>query len=821
MRCAQPFIPIASGRLGKQILELRGFGLADFSKHIADKYSGAELGKFKFPTLTLLPRVSRSWNVFNITHIFKNQVISVPLSTTQLNLNLNILLFLNTVVQRFVGGESKPQDLHSTRFTFSNNSTVSITKTSLSRLYQQVHTRLMQFFASRESKSQISQSGEWTFSQSNTILITQTSLPQLNQLENIEVRQKEQSNQAVLSFQKKSDAIAVKLPSSFDLQQSESNTPPTQNLQLEIPASQFQIFISRSQSSTLLTEKKKPVLIHLLNMNQITSTVERTSQLIQRLQNTETQTILQYRKLATHSIVFYNTLSPRITREKIPISSISQIANITYQTQQSTNVFNNISRQQIASRESKSQISQSGEWTFSQSNTILITQTSLPQLNQLENIEVRQKEQSNQAVLSFQKKSDAIAVKLPSSFDLQQSESNTPPTQNLQLEIPASQFQIFISRSQSPTLLTEKKKPVLIHLLNMNQITSTVEGTSQLIQRLQNTETQTILQYRKLATHSIVFYNTLSPRITRGKIPASSISQIANITYQTQQSTNVFNNISRQQIVSRESKSQISQSGGGTFSQSNTILITQTSLPQLNQLENIEVSQKEQSNQAVLSFQKKSDAIAVESPSSFGLQQPESNTSPTQNLQLEIPASQAQIFVSRSQSSTLLTENKKPVLIHLSNMNQITSTVEKTSQLIQRLQSIETQTISQYRKLATNYTNSQEELSLAPHHTRTRSLSTHLQSSEDLVLHQQVDRTTIKNQPKQNYPNTLTMEFVQPKANISTVQNDRENKVKGKNDIVKQVQTDIPTINVNRIAEQVYQLIEKKLKIERQRRGML
>ncbi|MFN6569603.1 hypothetical protein [Dendronalium sp. ChiSLP03b] len=618
MRCAQLFIPIASGRLEKQILELRCFGLADFSKHIADKYSGAELGKFKFPTLTLLQRVSSLLNVFNTTQIFPNQVISPPPSTTKRNLNLNILIFLNTVVQRFVEVKSKPQNLHSTRFTFSNNSTISITRTS-------------------------------------------------------------------------------------------------------------------------------------------------------------------------------SQLDPRV-----------YIGG-------------------------KSQISQSGGWTFSQSSTILISKTSLPQLNQLENMEVRQKQQTSQAVLSFQNKSDAFAVESPSSFSLQQSENNTRPTQNLQLEESASPAQIFIWRSPSPTLLTENQKPLLVHLPNMNQITSTVEGTSQFIQRLQSIETQTILQFRKVATNSSLFYNALTPSITRGNIAASLISHSANINYQTQQNTSLFNNILMQKVASRESKSQIYQLGEWTFSQSSTILISKTSLPQLNQLENMGMRQKQQTSQAVLLFQNKSNAFAVESSGSFSLQQSESNTLPTQNLQLEKSASPAQILVSRSPSPTLLTENQKPLLIHLANTNQITSTVKGTSQFIQRLQSIETQTSLQYKKVATNSTNSEDNLSLAPHYIRTRRLSKYLQSSENL-LHQQVDNNTNKNQLKLNSsPNTLTMEFVQPKANIFPVPNNQENqlenhqdkKVKVKNDLIKQMQTDTPTINVNHIAEQVYQLIEKKIKIERQRRGML
>ncbi|WGV27998.1 hypothetical protein [Halotia branconii] len=613
MRCAQPFISIASGRLEKQILELRCFGLADFSKHIVDKYSGAELGKFKFPTLTLLQRVSSLGNVFNTTQIFPNQITSSPHSTTKLN--LNILVFLNTVIQRFVEGKSKPENLHSTRFTFSNNSTISITRTS-SQLDPRVHIG------------------------------------------------------------------------------------------------------------------------------------------------------------------------------------------------------------------SKSQISQPGGWTFLQSSTILISKTSLPQFNQLENMGVRQKQQTSQAVLLFQNKSDAFTVESPSSFSLQQSENNTRPTQNLQLEKSASPDQIFIWRSPNPTLLTKNQKPLLIHLANLNQITSTVKGTSGLIQKLQSIETQTILQFRKIATNSSVFYNALIPSITRGNIAASLISQSANINYQTQQNTNLFKNILMQKMASRESKSQIYRSGGWTFSQNSTILISKTSLPQFNQLENMGVRQKQQTSQAVLSFQNQSDAIAVESPSSFSLQQSENNTLPTQNLQLEESASPAQIFVSRSPNPTLLTENKKPLLIHLANMNQITSTVEGTFQFIQRLQSLETQTSLQYKKVATN---SEDDLSLAPHYIRTKRLSKYLQSYENL-FHQQVDNNTNKNQIKLNSsPNALTMEFVQPKANIFPVPNNQENKlenhqekkVKVKNDLIKQVQTDIPTINVNYIAEQVYQLIERKIKIERQRRGML
>ncbi|MEH1954615.1 MAG: hypothetical protein V7K99_13065 [Nostoc sp.] len=225
--------------------------------------------------------------------------------------------------------------------------------------------------------------------------------------------------------------------------------------------------------------------------------------------------------------------------------------------------------------------------------------------------------------------------------------------------------------------------------------------------------------------------------------------------------------------------------------------------------------QKEQLSQPDLLLPPKSDAVAVEIPELFRQLQPENITYRTHSVDLEKPNSQPE-------SPALLIENKKYTLVHLANINRIASTIERTSHLIQRLQTIETQTILQYRKAANNSPNFQDEL-IAPHHIRTRRLSKILPSSENIILEKHIDNTAVKNQPKSaSYPNTGAMELVKPQANIASIQTNQENKVEVKNDLTNRKQNDLnmPIIDVNGLADKVYQVIERKIKVERQRRGM-
>ncbi|MEH1771556.1 hypothetical protein [Nostoc sp.] len=352
---------------------------------------------------------------------------------------------------------------------------------------------------------------------------------------------------------------------------------------------------------------------------------------------------------------------------------------------------------------------------------------------------------------------------------------------------------------------------------------------------------------RKL--HTALFNNTVMPRfvqresksktfqsgrwtllpsstilITRTKIPNLFVHPPEAFTNQKHSPREVLLNSIEQTISLDKSKSQPQSllPGKLTFSPSsaisltkNTVLITRASLPQFSLQVNIGMRQKEQLSQPDLLLPPKSDAVAVEIPELFRQLQPENITYRTHSVDLEKPNSQPE-------SPALLIENKKYTLVHLANINRIASTIERTSHLIQRLQTIETQTILQYRKAANNSPNFQDEL-IAPHHIRTRRLSKILPSSENIILEKHIDNTAVKNQPKSaSYPNTGAMELVKPQANIASIQTNQENKVEVKNDLTNRKQNDLnmPIIDVNGLADKVYQVIERKIKVERQRRGM-
>ncbi|MEH2188560.1 MAG: hypothetical protein V7K64_20695 [Nostoc sp.] len=312
--------------------------------------------------------------------------------------------------------------------------------------------------------------------------------------------------------------------------------------------------------------------------------------------------------------------------------------------------------------------------------------------------------------------------------------------------------------------------------------------------------------------------------ITRTKIPNLFVHPPEAFTNQKHSPREVLLNSIEQTISLDKSKSQPQSllPGKLTFSPSsaisltkNTVLITRASLPQFSLQVNIGMRQKEQLSQPDLLLPPKSDAVAVEIPELFRQLQPENITYRTHSVDLEKPNSQPE-------SPALLIENKKYTLVHLANINRIASTIERTSHLIQRLQTIETQTILQYRKAANNSPNFQDEL-IAPHHIRTRRLSKILPSSENIILEKHIDNTAVKNQPKSaSYPNTGAMELVKPQANIASIQTNQENKVEVKNDLTNRKQNDLnmPIIDVNGLADKVYQVIERKIKVERQRRGM-
>lgn len=109
MRCTKTYIP-KTQRLGKQIFELCQGGLSSpsFSQYIVSKYSGSKLTKFKFAILTLLKKNNQN-SIENVTQILKSEVINAAHTPTELEVNLNLFFFWNTAVQRLLKEENKYQ----------------------------------------------------------------------------------------------------------------------------------------------------------------------------------------------------------------------------------------------------------------------------------------------------------------------------------------------------------------------------------------------------------------------------------------------------------------------------------------------------------------------------------------------------------------------------------------------------------------------------------------------------------------------------------------------------------------------------------------
>ncbi|MCG8364049.1 MAG: hypothetical protein MJA27_12050 [Pseudanabaenales cyanobacterium] len=164
------------------------------------------------------------------------------------------------------------------------------------------------------------------------------------------------------------------------------------------------------------------------------------------------------------------------------------------------------------------------------------------------------------------------------------------------------------------------------------------------------------------------------------------------------------------------------------------------------------------------------------------------------------------------------------------NMSRTISTFERQFNLVQRQQSIETKSILQSGEMALH---SRDELSLEPHHIRTNRLNQQrLQInqpssiSEELVLARQINNAAAINQSRQGdyaFSKATAMEFAQSKSMATPIWSNQASQVDRKKGWEKQRQTnfDLPNIEVNRLADQVYQMIERKIKIERHRRGLL
>ena len=176
-----------------------------------------------------------------------------------------------------------------------------------------------------------------------------------------------------------------------------------------------------------------------------------------------------------------------------------------------------------------------------------------------------------------------------------------------------------------------------------------------------------------------------------------------------------------------------------------------------------------------------------------------------------------------------LKQTSTSMLIHSVKMSRIISTLESKFNLFQRQQNIETTSILQSRKTSLNY---YDDLSLSPHHIhRRRSNQQRLlinelsPTSEEFIFRRQVDHTAANNQSPRNYAfsQATAMEFAQSQVIAKPISSRQESEMDRKNNWEKQRKANFspPSIDINRLTDQVYQAIERKIKIERQRRGLL
>ena len=152
----------------------------------------------------------------------------------------------------------------------------------------------------------------------------------------------------------------------------------------------------------------------------------------------------------------------------------------------------------------------------------------------------------------------------------------------------------------------------------------------------------------------------------------------------------------------------------------------------------------------------------------------------------------------------------------------IRTAYERKFNLISKLHNIETQSILQHR----NNANNSEILNFAPHHIRTKQW----EQSSETPIRQKADNNRLENQqdPQHRlYSNTPELELIKSQPKISQIpkkdegQNESKNAIK--DDYAKQNQTNsnIQNIDMNLLTNQIFQRLEQKIKIERQRRGIL
>lgn len=172
--------------------------------------------------------------------------------------------------------------------------------------------------------------------------------------------------------------------------------------------------------------------------------------------------------------------------------------------------------------------------------------------------------------------------------------------------------------------------------------------------------------------------------------------------------------------------------------------------------------------------------------------------------------------------STKLTQTQTSLLINAVTTNWNVSTFERKFNLWAKKDNLQPQPVLKAQKTALD---SDNELKLTSRQIRTRRFN---QLANELILRRQVNRTAA-DQPtqQQHYPfsQTTTMELAQSppmtkSKPISNIQQSQRGIKKGWQQATP-TNVDFPNIDVNGLADRVFQVIERKLKIERQRRGIL
>ncbi|KST62200.1 hypothetical protein [Mastigocoleus testarum] len=176
---------------------------------------------------------------------------------------------------------------------------------------------------------------------------------------------------------------------------------------------------------------------------------------------------------------------------------------------------------------------------------------------------------------------------------------------------------------------------------------------------------------------------------------------------------------------------------------------------------------------------------------------------------------------------TRLKKTQTSLLIYSVNMSQTISTFERRFNFIHKQQNNEKKSTLDLRKKDLRKTVIDLHDDFQPHHIRTKRLkqipTNKLGSTYEGLIFQNTVANKQSEQKDSKFSKTSAMEFAQSKAMTTPVSSNQENQVVRKNawEQHKKTDFDLSNIDVNGLADRVFQVIERKLKIERQRRGLL